>query len=459
MKRVAVILAAVFVALVAFQNCGSVGDGFTGRKLGAPISSAGGGDGYGGKVYVEVAAAGAKCEGNPYRARIDVDSLKGTNLVKDACKILPPRPVAVESDPKNPDNVVYNGRVFEPAQRFFAYGGFETTLDKLKIWEGDPGTSFQHINEAAHSGEKGLRLHKTAIEVYPENLPILDPSRKYRMSFWAKVVNFSPGTATWQHPFLTFRSSRVDANGVIADGRYVHIDIKGAAWTRYDVIIEPVEPPGSTWTYGFNLSSSWDTDNVVDIDDFTIEELPCPNGCAGPNPSASTYPWAADLARPAISNLFPRGKFDQAADLPLLSSGLAVASSTNAKHAGAGGIRVSGAGSMLYFSNHPDSPAANRFPTLDPNKKYRISCWARVVSLGTGDAPLIGVRYESRSNENFSTLRGGFVFEMTVLSTDWKRYEAIIEPRAHPGEWFHYDFYFNPLFNTADIDELRLEEL
>lgn len=108
------------VLIVCFQNCSRVGAPSSSSEQPSVLRSSQGqgsgsevgGDGYGGKVYVEIAPNGCS-DGSAHASEIQMINETQGYLVRDNCQALAnPVLVTVQYNPSNPGEIIFDGRVY-----------------------------------------------------------------------------------------------------------------------------------------------------------------------------------------------------------------------------------------------------------------------------------------------------------------------------------------------------------
>ncbi len=135
-----------------------------------------------------------------------------------------------------------------------------------------PGTA-EALPDAAQAGTLGLRLFQAAVE--PESLPAMNPNKVYLLSFWARSVVQDPNGAVEPYPHAQVNTGFMS---LTSPGTYVpetvnKIKIKSSVWEKYEYVIEPGDMAGHYWKLSLSLTSSDGSNNVVDFDELTLEEV------------------------------------------------------------------------------------------------------------------------------------------------------------------------------------------
>lgn len=133
--------------------------------------------------------------------------------------------------------------------------------------------SVEAIPEAAHAGALGLRIFKGSVE--PESLPAMNPNKVYLLSFWARAVTLDQAAAAERYPYAQVDTGFVSLTnpGAYAPETVNKIKIKSSSWERYEYVIEPGQLAGSYWKLSLTLNSSEGSNNVVDFDELSLEEV------------------------------------------------------------------------------------------------------------------------------------------------------------------------------------------
>lgn len=133
------------------------------------------------------------------------------------------------------------------------------------------------VGLAAHSGALGLRLTQATVE--PESLPQMNPNKVYMLSFWARAAVLDPQSAAEPYPHMQVNTGFVSLTnpGVYVPETVNKIKIRSTSWEKYEYVIEPGDLAGHYWKLSIALTSSDGSNNVVDFDQLTLEEVQIEN--------------------------------------------------------------------------------------------------------------------------------------------------------------------------------------
>lgn len=187
------VLAALAVSVVAFQNCDGV------KFSNSSSSAAGSGEGYGGKVFAEISATTCG-DGSRIATQIELTPNAKAYLVRENCAAIAPKLVNVTMTPGQ-DSIVYEGREIAAASSYT-----QTTLPL--VIEGES----MAVKGSGADAADGLSWWLTDGD--PSYHPVLAPaSRTYTLELlaWSEVVAGEGANVQLYVDGTVVATTRVDA--------------------------------------------------------------------------------------------------------------------------------------------------------------------------------------------------------------------------------------------------------
>jgi hypothetical protein len=161
-----------------------------------------------------------------------------------------------------------------PPENLFPAGGLEDeeSLNRFSFYfEADKTPRI--AAHSAHEGQRGLLLYKYYFTLDAENLPLLDVSKEYRISFWARRLGFdetrTPAMLIYNAIPLENAGGSNPAQVNAGGSNPVQVPVTSTAWKTHELVFMPKEPQQLYVEFWIHT----DTENMVDIDDIRIEEI------------------------------------------------------------------------------------------------------------------------------------------------------------------------------------------
>ncbi len=465
--------------IFSFQNCKELTPGTNSKNGGQHTLTRGqGGEGYGGKAYLEIVSEGECSDGRIHATEIQAPGDGKAYLVRENCKEVAPIAVDIQSGDDSGQFVLYNNKRLFKAGEFFSNPGFENgpqanprdaanTFYLSTRGSEDEGV----LADAARSGQWGLRLNRNRFDT-SGHFGFLKNQTRYRLSFWARVIKHESPSGAFLR-LLTFDRGQWSSaenkiyNSDITNRSADFVHIKDPNWTRYEVEFY-VSSPAPYYNVQFRLGG---TENVVDLDDFAIEEVVCGGGCTSMFP-LSEMPWLDLIGKNGYLLDFPEGRLDfDSSPLKVLPYSKETSNisprppeaivgaklSVDAAYQGNNGFKFAGHSVRLVF---PDIVSQN----IKADRKYRVQFWARRIpsypSMSTAPMPLAVLDSSAyvRTNRNGKT-KAGTNYSIQIDDINWKPYQIILEPLKIKGFIWQHSIEIQPNSDTVHLDEITIEEL